>query len=427
MGGNGFIAAFVGGLAFGVVTRQGAEDAVAFTEAQGSLLAIVVWTVFGITVGGSLIAGGLDLPAIAYAILSLTVVRMVPVALALVGCRFQPTTVAFIGWFGPRGLASIVFMIIALEDLHGAPQDTDIVVAAIGWTVLLSVVLHGITAVPLARRYGARIASIEGDIPERELSDEPERRLGSDALVSDSPGQGWNMMSEHGFSEPDAQPRAPRSAGLAGIAFSVLFLAFALLLGARPPASLTEAGLVEWFEGTAETPVTIAVLYVAPFAGIAFLWFLAVVRDRIGAREDRFLSTVFLGSGLLFVAMFWAGGASLASLVAGNRFESGPPLSSSDLQLFRSLAFSFLFVFAARAAAVFMIVTSTIALRTAVFPRWLGIAGYVIAVVMLLSLSALQWVVLLFPVWVFVLSLFILNSEIRVARAKRAGRPDTVG
>ena len=160
----------------------------------------------------------------------------------------------------------------------------------------------------------------------------------------------------------------------------------------------------------------------APFAGIAFLWFLAVVRDRIGVREDRFLSTVFLGSGLLFVAMFWAAGASIASLVAGNRFESGPPLSATDLQLFRSLAFSFLFVFAARAAAVFMIVTSTIALRTAVFPRWLVIAGYVIALVMLLSLSALQWVVLLFPVWVFVLSLFILNSEIRAGRAKPAGR-----
>ena len=105
LGGNGFIAAFVGGFAFGVVTRQ-PRDAVEFTEAQGSLLAIVVWTVFGITVGGSLIADGLNLPAIVYAILSLTIVRMVPVALALVGCRFQPATVAFIGWFGPRGLAS---------------------------------------------------------------------------------------------------------------------------------------------------------------------------------------------------------------------------------------------------------------------------------------------------------------------------------
>jgi sodium/hydrogen antiporter len=173
LGGNGFIAAFVGGFAFGVATRQGAEDAVAFTEAQGSLLAIVVWTIFGITVGGSLIASGLDLPAIAYAILSLTIVRLVPVALALVGCRFQPATVGFIGWFGPRGLASIVFLIIALEGLHAAGQDTSLLIATIGWTVLLSVVLHGITAVPLARRYGARIASIQGDIAERELSDEP--------------------------------------------------------------------------------------------------------------------------------------------------------------------------------------------------------------------------------------------------------------
>jgi NhaP-type Na+/H+ or K+/H+ antiporter len=173
LGGNGFIAAFVGGLAFGVVTRQGAEDAVAFTEAQGSLLAIVVWTIFGITVGGSLIADGLDLPAIAYAILSLTLVRMVPVALALLGCGFQPTTVAFIGWFGPRGLASIVFLIIAMEGLHAAGQDTGVLIATIGWTVLLSVVLHGLTAVPLARRYAARIAAIAGDIPEREHSDEP--------------------------------------------------------------------------------------------------------------------------------------------------------------------------------------------------------------------------------------------------------------
>ena len=227
---------------------------------------------------------------------------------------------------------------------------------------------------------------------------------------------------------PAAQPiterRAPRSAGLAGIAFSLLFLAVALLLSGRPPAGLSAAELTEWFERTAKTPVTIAVLYIAPFAGIAFLWFLAVVRDRIGAREDRFLSTVFLGSGLLFVAMFWAAGAAIASLVAGNRLEGGPPLDATTIETFRSLAFSFLFVFAARAAAVFMIVTSTIALRTAIFPGWLIVAGYVIAVVMLLSLALLQWVVLLFPAWVFVMSLFILNSEIRAARIGVPATPD---
>ena len=82
---------------------------------------------------------------------------MVPVAVALVGTRFQPVTMAFIGWFGPRGLASIVFLVIALEGLRGEGQETDVLIAPIGWTVLLSVVLHGLTAVPLARRYGARM------------------------------------------------------------------------------------------------------------------------------------------------------------------------------------------------------------------------------------------------------------------------------
>jgi hypothetical protein len=215
--------------------------------------------------------------------------------------------------------------------------------------------------------------------------------------------------------------RAPRSAGVAGIAFSALFLLFAVLLAVRPPDGLTEAGLVDWFEQTAKWPVTIASLYVAPFAGIAFLWFLAVVRDRIGAREDHFFSTVFLGSGLLFVAMFWAAAAVLASLVAANAYEAAPPLSASSLEEHRSLSFSFLFVLASRAAAVFMIVTSTIARRTAIFPGWLVIAGYVIALVMLLSLSLLQWILLLFPAWVFVMSLYILQGEIRAARASASG------
>ena len=218
--------------------------------------------------------------------------------------------------------------------------------------------------------------------------------------------------------------RAPRSAGLAGIAFSLLFVVYAVLLAARPPAGLTEAGLVDWFETTAKGPITVATLYVAPFAGIAFLWFLAVVRDRIGTNEDRFLSTVFLGSGLLFVAMFWASAAAVASLVAANRLDGAPPLSATTLETFRSLSFSFLFVLAARAAAVFMIVTSTIALRSAIFPRWLVIAGYVIALVMLLSLALLQWIVLLFPGWVFLLSLIILNNEIGVVRGDPSSASD---
>jgi hypothetical protein len=234
-----------------------------------------------------------------------------------------------------------------------------------------------------------------------------------------------SRVAEAGDAARDLERRAPRSAGLAGIAFSLLFLGFAALAAARPPAGLTEAGLVEWFERSAKGPITLASMYVAPFAGIAFLWFLAVVRDRIGAREDRFLATVFLGSGLIFVAMFWAAAAALASLVSDNPLEGAPPLSATTLETFRSLAFSFLFVLAARAGAVFMIVTSSIALRTAIFPRWLIIASYVIAMVMLLSLASLQWVLLLFPAWVFVMSVYILNSEMGAVRGSALDAPHT--
>ncbi len=219
--------------------------------------------------------------------------------------------------------------------------------------------------------------------------------------------------------------RAPRSAGLAGVVFSILFTAVISLGGLRPPKGLTEAGLVDWFVHHAQTQVTITSHFVIPLAGIAFLWFIGVIRDRIGAREDRFLATVFLGSGVLFVAMLWASGAAMASLVASQRYEAAPPLSATTLETLRALAFSFLFVLAPRAAGVFMIVTSTIALRTATFPRWLTVAGYVIAIIMLLSVSQLKWIMLLFPLWVFVASLFILNSEIRAVQESVAEGPDT--
>jgi hypothetical protein len=194
--------------------------------------------------------------------------------------------------------------------------------------------------------------------------------------------------------DPDTshQPRAvgrlernaPRSAGLAGIAFSVLFVAALLMVSQRPPDGLDDRAFVDWFEANALPEVTIATLYLAPFAGIAFLWFIGVIRARIGAREDQFFATVFLGSGLLFVAMFWAAAAVLASLVVGNRFDAAPPLDARALESVRSVAFSVLFVMAARAAAVFMFVTCTIAWRTtAIFPRPLIIAGYLIAALML--------------------------------------------
>ena len=173
-GGNGFIAAFVGGLAFGAGTRQRDEDAVRFTETQGSLLAIGVWCAFGLTLAGKVLTSLWDPAAIVYAVLSLTVIRMVPVAIALLGERFQPLTVLFIGWFGPRGLASIVFLVIGLSGLEEAGVDPGPLPAAIVWTVLLSVVLHGLTAGPLAARYGRRMAALPPGAPELEEAVEPQ-------------------------------------------------------------------------------------------------------------------------------------------------------------------------------------------------------------------------------------------------------------
>jgi len=115
---------------------------------------MVSWFVFGSVIVPAL-AAGWTWHIVVYAVLSLSVVRMLPVAIALIGTRMDRATVLFVGWFGPRGLASIVFALIALEDLHGVPGPLDEVVGAIGFTVLLSVVAHGLSARPLAGRYAA--------------------------------------------------------------------------------------------------------------------------------------------------------------------------------------------------------------------------------------------------------------------------------
>ena len=175
VGGNGFIGAFVGGLAFGRGSRWREEGAVRFTETQGSLLSIGVWVAFGLTLAGRLLTDLWDPAAIAYAVLSLTVVRLLPVGIALLGMRFSRSTVLFVGWFGPRGLASIVFLIVGLEGLQGAGVDPGPFGAAVAWTVLLSVIVHGLSAGPLAARYGRRMSLLPPDAPEREDSIEPKQ------------------------------------------------------------------------------------------------------------------------------------------------------------------------------------------------------------------------------------------------------------
>ncbi len=167
LGGNGFIAAFVGGLAFGRASRWREESAVRFTEIQGSLLAIGVWVAFGLTLAGQLLTDFWDPVAIVYAVLSLTAIRMVPVAIALAGLRFAPAD---------RPVHRLVRAARPRVDRVPHPRarrpsrrpacDPGPLIPTVVWTVLLSVVLHGLTAGPLAARYGRRTATLPPEAPE---------------------------------------------------------------------------------------------------------------------------------------------------------------------------------------------------------------------------------------------------------------------
>jgi NhaP-type Na+/H+ or K+/H+ antiporter len=173
LGGNGFVSAFAGGLAFGA-TRRSAAEVLAFASETGELLAIVVWFIFGAV--AVTVLDGAPWSVVAFAALALSVGRMVPVAIALIGTGLSRPTVGFLGWFGPRGLASVVFALIAFDEL-AADQTRTTMLAAIFATVLLSVVAHGLTAKPLAGRYAA-YTQRTGHPADHRPTPEPARRPG---------------------------------------------------------------------------------------------------------------------------------------------------------------------------------------------------------------------------------------------------------
>ena len=217
--------------------------------------------------------------------------------------------------------------------------------------------------------------------------------------------------------------RTPRSAAVAGLVFSVLFTITLVLIHLSVPPDPTDNGA--WLaDGSRRDAVRVA-LALVPFAGIAFLWFIGVVRDRVGEAEDRFFATVFLGSGLLFVAMLFAAAAVAAALGAAAQDEAGTLFTSGAWDLGRHLSHDMLVVYAMRMAAVFMIATSTILLRTGNGPRWLTGSGFAGAVLILLTAGFLDWVELLFPAWLFVLSVHILKASFARGRAGQPGVPRT--
>ena len=212
------------------------------------------------------------------------------------------------------------------------------------------------------------------------------------------------------------QLRAPRAAGVAGLLFGVLFTAAVLLLRSVPVYSLTDAGIARYFADGGDRQLIVGGLYLGPFACIALIWFIAVVRDQIGDREDRFFATLFFGSGVLLVALLFAAMAAVSSLVVGYAYLGLPPPSSEMVTEMRTLAYTLLFAFATRAAALFMISTTTAGLRAAVFPRWLAAIGYLAGLLLLLVVTFFDWIVLVLPAWVAIVSVLILRREWARAR-----------
>jgi hypothetical protein len=207
---------------------------------------------------------------------------------------------------------------------------------------------------------------------------------------------------------PDAL-KTPRAAAVAGILFAVLFGATFILIRLSVPADLGADS--SWL--AANGARVVLALNLAPFAGIAFLWFIGVIRDRIGNLEDRFFGSVFLGSGLLFLALSFASAAVAGGLVTAYTIEPRAIVLSGVYTYGRTLMYVFMNTYAIRMAGVFMISFATIALRTGVMSRAWAILTYGLALILLLSIGFTLWVTLVFPAWVFAVSVTFLITEKR--------------
>ena len=221
--------------------------------------------------------------------------------------------------------------------------------------------------------------------------------------------------------EAGRQLRAPWAASIAGLLFALLFTAALVLLRTQPLATATDAELPALFADGQDLAGVIGGLYLAPFAGIMFLWFIAVIRDQIGEREDRFFATVFLGSGLIFVATLFAAAAAASTPIVAVRYLGDATPNAEAVTGGRVLAYTLLFAFATRAAAVFLFATATIGIRSGVFPRWFALTGYLLGAVLLIAVAFWDWIILVLPAWVAVVSLVILRRERARVTAARPG------
>jgi hypothetical protein len=196
----------------------------------------------------------------------------------------------------------------------------------------------------------------------------------------------------------------PRAAAVAGVIFALLFGAVLILIGIKMPERAADSP--EWLNSRGSGIATARTLM--PFAGISFLWFIGVVRDGLGRYEDKFFSSVFLGSGVLFLAMMFVSTTMAAGLVASNAGVTDPSARAETVQFGKMVMLAASQTYAVRMAAVFMMSLATIWLRTGLMPRWLVGLSYLAAVALLLASDTSMWITMAFPVWVLMVSGLLL-------------------
>jgi hypothetical protein len=210
-----------------------------------------------------------------------------------------------------------------------------------------------------------------------------------------------------------ARLKTPQAAAVAGMLFSLLVVAAFWLLWAAVPADPQEPG--SWLHGNARAAGL--AINLLPFAGIALLWFIAVLRDRLGQNEDRFFATVFLGSGLLFLGMLFTAAAIAGAILIA--FAAAPEqlVNSATYHVARAFTYNIFNIYMIKMAAVFMFTTSTVAIYTGLVPRWLAVLGYLLGLLLLFGSYYIRWSFFIFPLWVFLLSICIVIGDLRRTRA----------
>jgi len=203
--------------------------------------------------------------------------------------------------------------------------------------------------------------------------------------------------------------KTPKAAAIAGILFALLLIVVFALLRLSVPADPHEPG--SWLRRDSEA-VALA-LNLVPFAGIAFLWFIGVLRDRLGKAEDRFFATVFFGSGLLYLGMLFSAAALIGGLIMAFAAQPKELIDSATFHFARAAAYNIVNIYLAKMASVFMMTTSTVALYTGLTPRWLAYLGYAMSLLLLFGSYSISWGFIVFPLWVLLTSIHILFDKMR--------------